>query len=203
MFPGAPDLPSYWNNLKEGVDAIEDVPPHRRDPVYYDPDSSAVDRFYCKRGGFIDAHASFRTLDFGVMPVAAQGAEPDQLLGLQVAHGALVDAGYAEGEFPREKTSVILGRGNYIGAGMNRLEQHVRTAEQVVTTLRDLMPDLPESELQRVKEGFREGFLWSGHSHWTGSQPVCLQNRQPSNLRGTPTPWTGHVPVHCWRWTTG
>ena len=53
MFPGAPDLPSYWNNLKEGVDAIEDVPPHRWDPVYYDPDSSAVDRFYCKRAALL------------------------------------------------------------------------------------------------------------------------------------------------------
>ena len=187
MFPGAPDLPSYWKNLKDGVDAIEDVPPHRWDPVYYDPDSTAVDRFYCKRGGFIDEHAAFRTLDFGVMPVAARGAEPDQLLGLQVAHGALADAGYEGEEFPREKTAVILGRGNYIGAGMNRLEQHVRTAEQVVTTLRDLMPDLPESELQRVKEGFRKGLGSYGPDTAIGLVPNLCASRIANrlNLRGT------------------
>ena len=35
--------------------------------------------------------------------------------------------------YPPERTAVILGRGNYIGAGMTRLEQHVRTAEQLST----------------------------------------------------------------------
>ena len=70
---------------------------------------------------------------------------------------------------------------------MNRLEQHVRTAEQVVTTLRDLMPDLPESELQRVKEGFREGLGSYGPDTAIGLVPNLCASRIANrlNLRGT------------------
>src|SRR5258706_16388375 len=92
IFPGAPDLATYAKNLEAGYDAIRDVPPQRWDPVFYDPASTAADRFYCKRGGFVDEYASFDALAFGVMPVAAQGAEPDQLLALEVAQAALPDA---------------------------------------------------------------------------------------------------------------
>ena len=55
VFPGAPDLGSYWRNLKNGVDAIRDVSPRRWNPVFYDPSSDAADRFYCKRGGLLDS----------------------------------------------------------------------------------------------------------------------------------------------------
>src|SRR5258708_36646079 len=94
VFPGAPDLETFWENLGAGVDAISDIPPGRCDPVFYDPSSSKIDRFYCKRGGFVDAYAAFDAPAFGVMPVAARGAEPDQLLALEVAPRALRDAGY-------------------------------------------------------------------------------------------------------------
>src|SRR6476469_8880957 len=135
VLPGAPDLASYWRNVEGGVDAIGEVPATRWDPVFYDPTSTAADRFYCKRGGFVDAYARFDAVGFGVMPVAAEGAEPDQLLTLDVATRALKDAGYSDRPFARDRTGVVLGRGNYAGAGRTRLEQHVRTAEQIVTTL--------------------------------------------------------------------
>ena len=40
------------------------------------------DRFYCRRGGFIDSAVPFDPSDFGIMPMAAAGTEPDQLLAL-------------------------------------------------------------------------------------------------------------------------
>ena len=187
IFPGAGNLGEYWANLRDGVDAIEPVPPSRWDPVFYDPESSAVDRFYCRRGGFVDPHASFDALGFGVMPIAALGAEPDQLLGLQVASAALADAGYLHRPFPRERTAVILGRGNYIGAGMNRLEQHVRTAEQLVTTLRDVMPDLSAEELARVKGAFQSQLGSYGPDTAIGLVPNLTASRVANrlNLQGT------------------
>src|SRR5690242_2492303 len=99
LFPGAPDLTTYWSNLRGGVDAISDVPAGRWDPVFYDPTASGSDRFYCKRGGFVDEHAKFDPLAHGIMPVAARGAEPDQLLALELATRALADAGYADRPF--------------------------------------------------------------------------------------------------------
>ena len=101
VFPGAADLDSFWRNLEGGVDAIAEVPPARWDPVYFDPDATdRVDRFYCRRGGFVDDVAGFDPVAFGIMPVAAAGAEPDQLLALHVAARALDDAAAGGGRAP-------------------------------------------------------------------------------------------------------
>src|SRR5262249_16706652 len=101
VFPKAPDLDTFWRNIPDGVHAITDVPGGRWDPaLYYDPESDAPDRFYASRGGFIDEYAQFDAASFGIMPVAARGAEPDQLIALQIASHALHDAGYADRDFP-------------------------------------------------------------------------------------------------------
>ncbi|MEZ4402978.1 MAG: beta-ketoacyl synthase N-terminal-like domain-containing protein [Kofleriaceae bacterium] len=153
VFPGAADAAAYWRNLVGGVDAITTVPATRWDPVFYDPAADAVDRFYCRRGGFIDGHAGFDPVAYGVMPVAVDGAEPDQLLALEVAGRALADAALTD-RLPRERTGVILGRGGYLTAGMARLSQRVRSAEQLDTTLAELVPGLAPS----VRAGIRAAF---------------------------------------------
>jgi acyl transferase domain-containing protein/phosphopantetheinyl transferase len=182
VFPGAPDLETYWRNIETGVDAIADVPAARWDPVYYDPDSDAADRFYCKRGGFVDGLIAFDALGFGVMPVAARGAEPDQLVALEIASRALADAGYADRAFARDRTAVILGRGNYIGAGMTRLEQHVRTAEQLVSALRTLVPTLTELDLGRVKAEFQSKLGGYGADTAIGLVPNLTASRVANRL---------------------
>ncbi len=146
VFPGAPDLDTYWHNIEGGVDAIADVPPSRWDPVYYDPSATAVDRFYCRRGGFVEP--TFDPVAFGIMPVAVSGAEPDQLLALQVASRALDDAGCT---VPRERTGVIIGRGGYLTPAMARLADRVRTAQQVVTTIAELVPDVDPATLDKIR----------------------------------------------------
>jgi acyl transferase domain-containing protein/phosphopantetheinyl transferase len=148
VFPGAGDLTAYWTNVAGGVDAIRDVPATRWDAEFYDPASPGVDRFYCRRGGFVDGVAAFDPLAFGIMPVAAAGAEPDQLLALDVAARAVADAGR---EPPRDRTAVILGRGGYLTSGMARLANRVRTAQQVVTTLAELVPELDAATLDKIR----------------------------------------------------
>jgi acyl transferase domain-containing protein len=151
LFPGAPDLETFWANVVEGVDAIRDVPPGRWDPIFYDPATAKPDRFYARRGGFIDELARFEPSRYGIMPVAAKGAEPDQLLALEVASRALADAGYETRGIPRSSTGVLIGRGNYAGVGRTRLTEHVRGAEQVVRALRAVVPGIGEAELAAVK----------------------------------------------------
>ncbi len=156
VFPGAADLDQYRDNIFAGKDAIEDVPEHRIDPVYYDPDSDAVDRFYCRRGGFVDRLIDFDPTEFGLMPIAAQGAEPDQLVSLKLAAGALRDAALEKGDYDPHRAGVIIGRGNYIGAGMTRLEQYVRSAEQLVGAVRSLHPEMEEADLQTLRQRFQK-----------------------------------------------
>ncbi len=182
LFPGAPNLAAFWRNIVDGVDAIGEVPAGRWDADFYDPDSKEIDRFYCKRGGFVDQHAQFDPLVFGVVPKAAEVGEPDQLLTLRVGYQALDDAGYAQREFSRARTGVIIGRGNYIGAGVLRLQQHVRMLPQIVQTLRDLFPDLGDDALAEVRAKLQQQFDYYGPDVAAGMIPNLLASRLANRL---------------------
>ncbi len=111
MFPGAPSLERYWNNLREGLDAIGDVPKsHWRPEDYFDSNAETPDMTYARRGGFLDP-VDFSPMDFGVSPRDIEATDTTQLLGLMVSKMALDDAGYGEGGrvFDRSRTGVILG----------------------------------------------------------------------------------------------
>ncbi|MDQ3761217.1 MAG: polyketide synthase dehydratase domain-containing protein [Actinomycetota bacterium] len=157
VFPGAPDLATYWSNILADVDAITDVPATRWDPSYYDPGATASrrgDRLYCRRGGFVQ-EATFDPTRFGIMPLAVPGTEPDQLLALHAATEALADAGGENRLGNRSRVGVIVGRGGYLTPGLARLDQRIRTANQLVTTLRELLPDLDEARLDAVRAAFQ------------------------------------------------
>ncbi|WP_129292912.1 type I polyketide synthase [Streptomyces lydicus] len=162
LFPGAGDLAAYRRNLLAGRDCITQVPPGRWDPeVYYDPQGAEgparSDRFYCRRGGFLDELATFDPTRFGIMPATVPGAEPDQLLALRVIADAIADAGGQE-RLPadRSRIGVILGRGGFMGVATARLDQRVRTAHQLAATLRQLAPELGESKISAVRDAFQE-----------------------------------------------
>lgn len=164
FFPGAPDLAAYWRNIESGVDSITEVPADRWDPLFYDPalatDPTAgrrSDRFYCRRGGFVDGRAEFDPTRFGIMPKSVPATDPDQLIALDVAYRSLQDAG-GDRVLParRERAGVVLGRGGYLTPGLVRLDQRVRTANQLVRTLRELAPQLDEAQLESVRAGFCE-----------------------------------------------
>ncbi|MGN0064834.1 MAG: beta-ketoacyl synthase N-terminal-like domain-containing protein [Nocardioides sp.] len=156
VFPGAATADALWRNVVAGVDAISEVPPGRWDPLFFDADAKAADRFYCRRGGFVDDVATFDPLAFGIMPVTAESCEPDQLLALGAARAALSDAGDVHERLDPRKVSVVLGRGGYVGDGVARLDQRVRTANQLATVLAQLLPDLGEDRIRRVKEEFQD-----------------------------------------------
>ncbi|MFE9477381.1 beta-ketoacyl synthase N-terminal-like domain-containing protein [Streptomyces spororaveus] len=162
VFPGAGDLAAYRRNLLAGTDCIGEVPPGRWDPeVYYDPQSAtgpvAGDRFYCRRGGFVDGLAAFDPTRFGIMPTAVEGAEPDQMLALHATAEAIADAG-GEARLPadRSRIGVVLGRGGFMGVATARLDQRVRTAHQLAQTLRELAPELGEGRIAAVRSAFQE-----------------------------------------------
>ncbi|MFD9790989.1 beta-ketoacyl synthase N-terminal-like domain-containing protein [Streptomyces sp. NPDC059070] len=156
LLPGARDLDAYWRNLVDGVDAIGEVPEGRWDAEYYAPDAAdrAADRVYCRRGGFVDGLAGIDAARFGIMPNSVADTEPDQLIALSVAARAVADAGGEERLPDRGRVGVVLGRGGYLGPGLARLDQRVRTAHQLTRTLGELLPHLGPDQLDRVREAF-------------------------------------------------
>jgi acyl transferase domain-containing protein/NAD(P)H-dependent flavin oxidoreductase YrpB (nitropropane dioxygenase family)/NAD(P)-dependent dehydrogenase (short-subunit alcohol dehydrogenase family) len=109
VFPGAPDLESYWANILEGIDSIGEVPPERwNTSLYYGPGGAAGEFTPSKWGGFIDP-VPFDPVEFGIPPLSLAAIEPVQLIALEVARRALADAGYADRDFDRARASVIFG----------------------------------------------------------------------------------------------
>src|SRR6516162_10917475 len=96
IFPGAPEVVTYWQNILRSVEGIGDPPDAWEAARVLDPASHANDRVYVSRGGWLGPLAQFHPIRHGVMPNAVGGGEPDQFLALEAAHAALTDAGYFE-----------------------------------------------------------------------------------------------------------
>lgn len=155
VFPGARDIETFWQNIINQVDSTQTVPDNRIDPVHFDTASVGVDRFYCNRGGFIP-EIEFNAAHFGILPLAVEGTEPDHLITLSLVQRALEDAGVFEKKLSLQKTGIIIGKGNYAGPGATRAIEIVRTGEQIVNLLKDLLPDLNAADLDKVKKEFQQ-----------------------------------------------
>ncbi|HXT00882.1 MAG TPA: beta-ketoacyl synthase N-terminal-like domain-containing protein, partial [Elusimicrobiota bacterium] len=110
VFPKAKTLREYWANVKNKVDAIQDVPAsHWTKDEYFDADPKKPDHVYAYKGGFLEPY-DFDCSEFGLAPNTLEATDPAQLFGLVTAKMALADAGYAvDKEWDRSRTSVILG----------------------------------------------------------------------------------------------
>ncbi|KXH85095.1 type I polyketide synthase [Chryseobacterium kwangjuense] len=155
VFPGAQDADTFWQNIVNKVDSTQAVPADRIDPVHFSDATSPVDRFYCKRGGFISDY-EFDPTAFGILPLAVEGTEPDHLLTLDLVQKALEDAGVFKKQVSLEKTGIIIGKGNYTGPGATRAIEIVRTGEQISSLLQELLPDVSANDIEKVKHAFQE-----------------------------------------------
>ena len=110
LFPGSTDAQGFWRDILLGRDLITDVPAtHWLIDDYYDPDPSAPDKTYSKRGAFLP-DVAFDPMEFGIPPSIVPATDTAQLLALIVAQRVLDDA--TQGQFAkmdRERASVILG----------------------------------------------------------------------------------------------
>lgn len=155
VFPGAPDAETFWQNIIGKIDSTGPVPGDRIDPVHFGDATNLVDRFYCGRGGFMPAYEIDPTA-FGLLPIAAQGTEPDHLLTLDLVAKALADAGVFQKNVSLEKTGIIIGKGNYAGPGATRAIEIVRTGEQISALLKELLPEIPAADIEKVKHAYQE-----------------------------------------------
>ncbi len=151
VFPGAADLHAFWENIITKKDCVADAPADWDGDRYYDPESTANDRIYTKKGGFLRDLAIFDPLKHGVMPSSIDGGEPDQFLALEVAQRALVDADFFTRPTASERAEVILGRGTYINRGFTTVVQHGIMVDRVLDVLRNLHPEHSETDLAQIK----------------------------------------------------
>ncbi len=127
LFPGRIGTAGFWRDIVGGADNIIDVPPsHWLIEDYYDPDPSAPDKTYCKRGGFLTP-IPFDALGFGLPPNSLPATDSVQLLTLTAARELLEDGG--QQRFPhvdRERIGIMLGvtsATELVGTLTNRLQR--------------------------------------------------------------------------------
>ncbi|MGA1867996.1 MAG: thioester reductase domain-containing protein [bacterium] len=96
-FPMAPDLDTYWRNLIEGRDCIEEIPEDRWDyKRFFDPDPNKSNKSYGKWGGFIRDIDKFDPLFFAISPREAEQMDPQQRLLLECVWATMEHAGYGD-----------------------------------------------------------------------------------------------------------
>ncbi len=124
-FPGANNPDAFWNLLRNGVDAIREVPADRFDQrAFYDPDPAVPGRMNTRWGGFLDQVDRFDASFFGISPREALRMDPQQRLLLEVTWEALQDAGQAPERLAGSQVGVFIGisTGDYGRRQWNDLE---------------------------------------------------------------------------------
>ncbi|MDF5752447.1 type I polyketide synthase [Spongiactinospora sp. TRM90649] len=118
--PGGDGVERFWNVLREGVDAIREVPANRWDgEALYDPDPDAPGKMNTRWGGFLDDVEGFDADFFAISAREAARMDPQQRIALEVAWEALEDAGIAPGGLSGSRTGVFVGASTFDhGAGL-------------------------------------------------------------------------------------
>ncbi|MDY6949879.1 MAG: type I polyketide synthase [Thermodesulfobacteriota bacterium] len=125
-FPGgAHDPESFWRLLRNGVDAITEVPPLRWDmDAYYDPDPDAPGMMHTRYGGFLNEVDTFDAAFFGIAPREAVSLDPQQRLLLEVSWEALEHAGQSPDQVAGTLTGVFVGISTFDYAAVQFGGQH-------------------------------------------------------------------------------
>jgi polyketide-type polyunsaturated fatty acid synthase PfaA len=179
IMPMAADLASFWDNIVGGRDCITDVPASRWSLAdYYDPDPSAPDKTYCRRGGFMP-EVEFDPIEFGIPPNSLEVTDVAQLLALVVAKRALEDAGHAEmASALRDRTGVILG----VGGGQKLLTPLTARLQYPVWERVLAAAGVPGAERAEIVEAIKAAYVPWEESSFPGMLGNVIAGRITNRL---------------------
>ncbi|BCL39537.1 non-ribosomal peptide synthetase/type I polyketide synthase [Nostoc sp. MS1] len=112
-FPGGANNPqAFWDLLREGKQATQQVPSNRwAIDAYYDPDPDVPGKMYTRYGGFLNEIDKFDPQFFGISPREAKSMNPQQRLLLEVTWEALENALIPIEDLKESQTGVFIGVG--------------------------------------------------------------------------------------------
>jgi acyl transferase domain-containing protein len=112
-FPEADGPDAFWHLLREGVDAITEIPSDRFDVGdVYDPKPGMPGKLNTRWGGFLEGVDEFDPYFFGISSREASAMDPQQRVLLEVAWEAIEDAGLVPEKLDVGRTGVFAGTCN-------------------------------------------------------------------------------------------
>ena len=135
--PGAADPEAYWRLLRDGVDAIREVPPERWDvDAHFDADLAARGKMSTRWGGFLDDVGAFDPAFFGISAREAGQIDPQQRLMLELSWEALEDARVVPSRLKDTRTGVFFGAmwtdfGRLQGGSAEHVDLHTATGQDL------------------------------------------------------------------------
>ena len=112
-FPQAPNPDAFWELLRNGVDAITEVPSDRWDVDALHSSDPAPGKVTSRWGGFLDHVDLFDPHFFGISPREAARMDPQQRLLLEVSWEALENALIPPDSLAGTRTGVFVGISSY------------------------------------------------------------------------------------------
>jgi acyl transferase domain-containing protein len=107
---GSNSAKAFWELLRDGRDAITEIPPERWDlGQHFDADPQTPLHQHVRHGGFIDGIDQFDPAFFGISPREAVCMDPQQRLLMEVAWQAMEDAGIPLEQIRGSATGVFMG----------------------------------------------------------------------------------------------
>ena len=118
-FPGAPDADEFWDVLREGRDAISEVPKDRWDvDEFFDPEPGVPGKIVTRRAGFVDDVTGFDAPFFGMSTREVRLMDPQHRLLLETAWRAVEHSGTAPTALANTNTGVFVGLATHDYLGM-------------------------------------------------------------------------------------
>jgi len=112
-FPQADSPQAFWELLRNGVDAISEVPSDRWDVDAFHSTESLPGKITTRFGGFLDDVDLFDPHFFGISPREAARMDPQQRLLLEVSWEALENAFIPPASLAGTRTGVFVGISSY------------------------------------------------------------------------------------------
>ena len=176
ILPDAPNVPAFWENIKNGRYSITEVSPDRWDPsYYYDPDPSVPDKTYSKIGGWVRDHVWDPVKwHLPIPPRVTDAMDQAQKWAIAATREALEDYGYPKRPLDPDRVAVILGNAM---AG----EKHY------LTSLRVHFPEYAHelagiSEFAALPEAIRNNITRELHERVGKHLPEVTEDTMPGEL---------------------
>lgn len=108
--PGARDYRQYWENLRNGVSSITEIPDSRwSQAATFSTDINEPGKSTSKWGGLVDEVTVFDHVFFGLSPREAKSLDPQQRLLMQEAWRCIEDSGIPLARLQSGRTNVTIG----------------------------------------------------------------------------------------------